>query len=101
MVGSGFTVTVTFAESEQPPLVPTTVYVVVETIVAFGLGHVVQLNPVAGFQLYTAAPFAFNVMLEPLHTAGTAGVTVTFNVAATVTVTVCVDVQAPLVPVTV
>jgi len=51
IVGSGFTVTVTFAESLQPPLEPTTVYVVVDTIVTNGLGQVVQLKPVAGFQL--------------------------------------------------
>ena len=47
-VGGGCTVTVTDCEAEQPPVVPVTVYVVVEPGSAVGLGQLVQLNPVTG-----------------------------------------------------
>jgi len=50
-VGVGLTVTVTVVESAHVPLEPTTVYVVVESIVTTGFGQVVQLKPVAGLQL--------------------------------------------------
>jgi len=100
-VGVGLTVTVTLAESVHPPLAPYTSYVVVPAGLAVGLGHVVQLNPVPGFQVYVAAPPAFSTILLPEHIAGFEGTTVTFSDAATVTVTVCVLVHPAEVPVTV
>ena len=100
-VGVGFTVTVTVVLSEQLPLAPTTVYVCVAAGLALGFEQLVQLKPVAGVHVKFDAPLAVNVILLPLHIDGLGGVTVTFNVAPTVTVTVCVPVQLPLVPVTV
>jgi hypothetical protein len=100
-VGVGFTVIFTVLLSVHPPLTPTTVYVVVDAGDAVGLGQLVQLNPVAGFHVYVAAPPPFNTTELPEHIDGEPGVTVTLSVAATVTVTVAVEVQPELVPVTV
>ena len=67
-----------------------------------GLAQVVQLNPVAGDQVYVEAPLAVKPTLEPMQIAGAAGVTVTVGRGFTVTVTVCVPVHpAAVVPVTV
>ncbi len=49
--GRGFTFTVTCAVFEQPPLVPVTMYVVVELGFAVTVAPVVPLNPVAGDQV--------------------------------------------------
>ena len=46
-------------------LVPVTMYLVVSTGFALGLGQIVQLRPVAGLQLYCAAPVAFNCTALP------------------------------------
>lgn len=50
-VGVGFTVIVTCVVSEQLPLVPTTVYVVVIVGFAKVLEQFVQLSPVPGLQV--------------------------------------------------
>ena len=70
--------------------------------VAVTTGPVVALKPVAGLQVYPAAPLAVRVTPGPVaHILGADGVTVTVGVGLMVTSTVAVDVQLPLVPVTV
>lgn len=101
IVGIGFTVRVTFAESAHIPLEPTITYVVVTGGDAIGLGQVEQLNPVAGLHVYVVAPLALNDTLSPTHTLGEEGVTVMFNGATIVTVTACVSLHRPVIPTTV
>ena len=67
VAGIGFTVTETVVVLVHPPLVPTTVYVVVVVGLAVGLDAVVELSPVLGDQLYVLAPEAVSVVLNPLH----------------------------------
>lgn len=43
--GLGFTVIIAVSDAEQPPLVPVTVYVVVEVGLAFTLEPVLALSP--------------------------------------------------------
>ena len=54
------------------------------------MAPVVADNPVAGDQLYVCAPLAVSDTLPPLqNAAGVAGLTFTFGIAFTITVTVC------------
>ena len=100
-VGIAVTVTVDVAVLEQPLLVPVTVYVVVVVGLATGLYIEVELNPVEGNQLYVVAPFAIIETEPPEQIPGPFGVAVTFGIGFTITVTVAVLVQLPIVPVTV
>ena len=59
------------------------------------------LNPVLGAQLKVVAPFAVIFTEEPVHIPAALEVAVTFGIGFTVTVTVPVFVQLPVVPVTV
>ena len=97
-VGVEFTVTVTVCgASEQPPVVPVTVYVVVVA----GLTEIVDVvAPV--LHTYVVPPFAVSVLELPEHIVDGPADTVTVGVGLTVTVTVCGPFVQPLeVPVTV
>ncbi len=99
-VGVGLTVTTTVAILEQLPLLPVTVYEVVTVGDAVTLAAVVELNPVAGLQLYVVAPLAVRVVLPP-EQMEVEGLTVTVGEVVTVTVTGTLDEQPLVVPVTV
>ena len=66
-----------------------------------GLAAVLELSPVAGFQLYVVPPPAFMVVVVPLHIVPDTGVAVMVGMAFTVTVTVAVELHPVVVPVTV
>ena len=93
-------VMVTVPVPEHPLDVPVTVYVVVAEGYAFGLAITVLLNPVAGSQLYEVAPEAVSAVLVPPQM-DVAPLTVITGAGITDTVTVLVDEQLPVVPVTV
>ena len=99
MTGNGFTVTVEFAELEQPDVVTVTVYVVVLVGFAVTLAPVVEDKPPAGDHVYVPPPVAFKAVLEPEQIAGE--LTVTTGRGFTVTVEVAVPEQLPFEPVTV
>jgi hypothetical protein len=101
-VGSGFTVMVTVVKFVQPAaVVPVTVYVVVAPGVAVTVAPVVWLSPVAGDQVYVAAPLAVKLVDPPMQIVDEEGVTVIVGTGFTVTVTVAVPVQPlAVVPVT-
>ena len=70
--------------------------------VAVTTGPEVPLNPVAGLQLYPAAPLAVKVTPGPVaHMLGADGLTTTVGVGLTDISTTAVPVQLPFVPVTV
>lgn len=89
--GFGFTVTTDVAVPVQPPVVPVTVYVVVEDGFAVTVLPVVAESPVAGDQLYEVAPVAVSVAEAPLQIV--AEFTATTGFAPTVTVAVAVPEQ--------
>src|SRR5262249_25466852 len=89
--GGGLTVTVTCAVAEHPPDVPVTVYVVVLAGLAVTEDPVVELNPVAGDQVYVVAPLTVRVAGWPMQ-AETLGEIVKVMLL-TVTVTCAVAVQ--------
>ena len=99
--GVGLTVTITTVVEVHAPFVPVTVYEVVMAGLAFTIEPVMALNPVAGLHVYDDAPLAVSVTLSPEHTEAGEGVTTTVGVLFTVMVTVWVELQLPLVPVTV
>jgi hypothetical protein len=102
-VGYAFTVIITVAVLVHPvPAVPVTVYVVVVVGVAVTVAPVVEDKPVAGLQLYVAAPLAVSETLLPIHSVADEGVTVTVGVVFTVIIAVAVFVHPfASVPVTV
>lgn len=102
-VGVGVTVTVTLSLAIQPPpLVPTTVYVIVLPGPALTTAPVVVFKPVDGLHEYVFAPLAVNVTLSPEHTDVAEGVTVTVGEGNTLITTESVLEQPfALVPVTV
>src|ERR1051326_6986495 len=63
--GEGFTVTMTVAVAEQPPLETVSVYVVVAVGVATGFWHVEQLRLADGAQEYVLPPLPFRVVFCP------------------------------------
>jgi hypothetical protein len=94
IVGTGETVTVETAVLVHPPLVPLTVYEVVEageTEIGFVLAPVLQL--------YVVPPAPVSVALAPAQMLGE--LTVTVGNGVTVTVDKAVPEQEPVVPVTV
>ena len=100
IVGNGFTVTVTVAESTHPSVdVPVTVYVVVEAGEASGLFIVDDDNPAAGDHEYVLAPDAITLTgAPPAHSSGAAGENVITGNGLTVAVT---SVDVLLIPLTV
>jgi len=96
-VGVLLTITVTDAMAEQVPLVPVTVYVIVDE------GVTVLLEPVPNplDQLYVLAPFAVKIELLPEQIVDGLAVIVITGVGFTVTVIVAVLEHDPLLPVTV
>ena len=86
-VGEGLTVIVIVAVEEQPPVVPVTVYVVVEVGVETGVAIEGLLNPVVGVQLKLVAPLAVKAVEEPEQIV-VVPETETVGIAFTVTVTV-------------
>ena len=100
ITGGGLTVTVTWVVAVHPlPLVPVTVYVVVEAGEAVTDEPVVELSPVAGLQVYELAPVAVSVVDCPAQIA--AGETEITGGGIIVTVTCAVAVHPFLIPVTV
>jgi hypothetical protein len=73
------TVTTTVSVPVQPPVVPVTIYVVVDDGLALTVAPVVALNPEAGDQLYVVAPLAVREILPPGQMDGLAGVADTVN----------------------
>lgn len=65
------------------------------------LAPVVALNPDAGLHTYEVPPLAFTTNVAPMQQNVEVMLVVIFGKALTVTVTVCVVEQLPLVPVTV
>jgi hypothetical protein len=88
-VGEGMTVTVACEVEEHVPLVPVTVYVVVED------GLTVTEVPLSapGFHVYVVAPDAVSVVDVPSQMVIADGETVTVGVGTTVTVTCAEEVQ--------
>src|SRR5581483_7393615 len=80
MVGVGLTVTLTFTESLQPPVVvPTTLYVIVLVgLTTLTDAPVVELRNIAGLHLYVIpeGPVAIKVPELPAQTMGADGETV-------------------------
>jgi hypothetical protein len=100
--GVALTVIVTVAVPVHVPLLPVTVYVVVVAGLAVTVAPTVALKPVAGAQLYVAAPLAVKLVPPPPeHMFAEVGVTLTVGAVFTVIVTVCVPLQGPFIPVTV
>jgi len=95
------TVTVTVCVLLHEPVVPVTVYVVVDAGDAVTDAVLVALRPVPGAHVYVVAPLAISPVLPPGHIVADAGITATVGEAFTVTITVCVPLQPPVVPVTV
>jgi hypothetical protein len=98
-VGSGVTVTVTVWLALHEPLVPVTVYVLVDAGLAVTVAPVVALKPVPGAHVYDVAPLAVRLVLLPAQIVADGGVMVIVKEAFTVTVTVLVLEHEPLVPV--
>ena len=101
IVGVATIVIVTVFEAVHVPIVPVTVYVVVEPGLAVTTAPVVPLNPVPGLHVYVVAPDAVNVVEPPLHNVADAGVTFTVGVGLTVISTLSLLVHPAVVPVTV
>jgi len=95
--GSGLTTTCRVAVSEQPRLVPVTVYVVVPD----GLTVADAALPPEGDQLYVVAPLAVSVTLSPAQMVAVAGLMLTTGSGVTATCRMAVSTQPRVVPVTV
>jgi hypothetical protein len=92
--GLGLIIMVTVLVSLHPcPLEPITVYVVFTEGVAIGLGHILQLSPVAGVQVYVDAPLALRVTLLPAQRESEGGTTEIVGTGLTTTVIVAEPVQ--------
>ena len=97
-VGVIFTVITTVcAALVHPPVVPVTVYVIVEFGLAVTLAPVVALKFVFGDHAYVVAPLALSDVEPPEHMVGWPAEAATVGVAFTVTTTVAGALGQPVV----